>query len=256
MRCSTVVAQQRFLERTHALRLPICSYCLGPSKLLVVVTNGDILSIRQFPFVLGDQGLVYLDLGCLCELADKLEIVLVGEASSKPQEWLLKIVIAPGREVIILQVALPMELDLLGFHLSIFHVNFVSDQYNGNVFTHPDNVTVPIGDILVGDARSDVKHDDGTLTLDVITIAQTTEFFLSCSVPDVECQLPAICEELQGVHFHTQRWDVLLLELTSQMALHKRGFAHTTIAAKNQLELHHSSHVGLAGWAKRLKPKF
>ena len=48
--------------------------------------------------------------------------------------------------------------------------------------THP----MPIGDILVGDATGDIKHDDGALTLDVVPIPEPTEFFLSGGVPHVE----------------------------------------------------------------------
>ena len=45
---------------------------------------------------------------------------------------------------------------------------------------------MPVGDVLVGDARRDVKHDDATLALDVVSIAETAELFLTSRVPDIE----------------------------------------------------------------------
>lgn len=48
-------------------------------------------------------------------------------------------------------------------------------------------LTVPVGDVLVGDTGSHVKHDDTALSVDVVTITKTTELLLTGSIPDVEC---------------------------------------------------------------------
>jgi hypothetical protein len=45
---------------------------------------------------------------------------------------------------------------------------------------------VPVGNVLVGDSGGNIKHDDTTLSLDVITISETTEFLLSSGIPNVE----------------------------------------------------------------------
>jgi len=45
---------------------------------------------------------------------------------------------------------------------------------------------VPVGNVLVGDARCDIKHDDATLAVDVVSVPQTTELLLPGGVPDVE----------------------------------------------------------------------
>ena len=47
-------------------------------------------------------------------------------------------------------------------------------------------LTVPVGDVLVGNAGSNVEHDDTALAVDVVAIAQTAKLFLASSVPDVE----------------------------------------------------------------------
>jgi hypothetical protein len=53
-------------------------------------------------------------------------------------------------------------------------------------------LTVPVGHILVCDTGCDIKHDDTTLSVDVVTIAQATELLLSCSVPDIELNLAQV----------------------------------------------------------------
>jgi hypothetical protein len=47
-------------------------------------------------------------------------------------------------------------------------------------------LTVPVGNVLVGDSGSHIEHDDTTLSVDVVTVSETTELLLPCSVPDIE----------------------------------------------------------------------
>ena len=62
-----------------------------------------------------------------------------------------------------LKVLFPVKHYGLGFDFPILDVNLVSTQDNGDVFAYPHQVSVPVGDILVCDAGSHVKHDDCTL---------------------------------------------------------------------------------------------
>jgi hypothetical protein len=52
--------------------------------------------------------------------------------------------------------------------------------------------TVPVGDVLVCDARSHIEHNDTALAVDVVTITKTTELLLTSSVPDVELNLTVV----------------------------------------------------------------
>lgn len=45
---------------------------------------------------------------------------------------------------------------------------------------------MPVWNILVGDAGGDIEHDDTALSVDVVTISQSTKLFLPRSVPDVK----------------------------------------------------------------------
>lgn len=57
-----------------------------------------------------------------------------------------------------------MEHDALGFDFSVFDVHLVAAEDDGNVLTDTDQVTMPVGYVLIGDSRGDVKHDDSTLS--------------------------------------------------------------------------------------------
>jgi hypothetical protein len=96
---------------------------------------------------------------------------------------------------------------------------------------------VPVGNVLVCDARGDVEHDDTALSVDVVSITETTKLLLTSGVPDVELDgaevLPCLsvscivrCKdrityggEAEGVNLDTEGRNVLLLELSGQMAL-------------------------------------
>jgi hypothetical protein len=65
-------------------------------------------------------------------------------------------------------------------------IDLVSTKDNGDVLTDPLQISVPVGNVLVGDSGSNIEHDDTTLSLDVVSISETTEFLLSSGIPDVE----------------------------------------------------------------------
>jgi hypothetical protein len=52
--------------------------------------------------------------------------------------------------------------------------------------------TMPVGNVLVGDSGCDVEHDDTALTVDVVAVSETTELFLSRSVPDIKEDLTEV----------------------------------------------------------------
>ena len=79
-----------------------------------------------------------------------------------------------------------MKSDLLGLHLAVLHINLVATEHNGDVLAHAGEVSVPSGDVLVGQARGDVKHDDGALPVDVVAITEASELLLAGRVPAVE----------------------------------------------------------------------
>ena len=89
----------------------------------------------------------------------------VNNLPSEPKEGLLKIVIGLGRDVVILEILLAVKHDGLGLDLPVLDVDLVAGEDDGNVLAHPDQVPVPVGDVLVCHSRGHIEHDDGTLTL-------------------------------------------------------------------------------------------
>lgn len=65
-------------------------------------------------------------------------------------------------------------------------VDFVTTQHNRDVLANALEVAMPVGHVFVGDAGRHIEHDNATLSLDVVSIAQTTELLLSGCVPHVE----------------------------------------------------------------------
>ena len=187
--------------------------------------------------MLGNELGVDLELRSLGVLSKEDQVGLVGESSGEPQEGLLEVVVASGRQIVVLQVSLAVELNVTGLHLSVLDIDLVSDQHDRDVLAHSNNVSVPVGDILIGDSTGNVEHDDGALTLDVITISKATELLLSSGVPHIEADLTAVGVELQGVHFHTEGGDILLLELTSSVTLDKCCLTNTTVSNEEKLKL-------------------
>merc|ERR1719326_1993134 len=88
--------------------------CHTNLQVLIIVTDGHILRLLQLLLVLGDQGSVDLNLRGLGELANELQVRLVGKSTRQPQEGLLEVVVAPGAKIVVLQVPLPVELNVLG----------------------------------------------------------------------------------------------------------------------------------------------
>jgi len=99
---------------------------------------------------------------------DKSQRRVVAEALGEPQEGLLEVVVALGRDVVVLQGLLAVKRDHLGLDLALDAVDLVADEDDGDVVADADNVAVPVRDVLVGVAAGDVEHDDGALALDVV----------------------------------------------------------------------------------------
>ena len=90
-------------------------------------------------------------------------------------------------------------------------------------------VAVPRGHVLVREPARHVEHDDGALPVDVVAVAQASELFLARGIPHVEQDLPMVREEGHRVNFNTKCGDVLLFELTSQVALNEGRLADASI---------------------------
>lgn len=103
-----------------------------------------------------------------------------------------------------------MESDGLGLDLALLHVDLVTAENNGDVLADTDEITcdglacwelcnilmkrltVPVGDVLVGDTRGNIEHDDTALAVDVVTITETTELLLTGGIPDIELDLTKV----------------------------------------------------------------
>lgn len=53
---------------------------------------------------------------------------------------------------------------------------------------------MPIWHVLIGDSRCDVEHNDTALAVDVVSISETTKFFLPCCIPDIELNATVVLQ--------------------------------------------------------------
>ena len=65
-------------------------------------------------------------------------------------------------------------------------IDFIPAEHNGNLFANALEISVPVGYVFVGNSRCHVKHNDTTLTLDVVSITKSSKLFLTGCIPHVE----------------------------------------------------------------------
>ena len=97
-----------------------------------------------------------------------------------------------------------MKSNCFGFDFSVLDVDLVAAQNNWYIFAHSHQIFMPCWHVFICDTRSDVKHNDGALALNVVTISQTAEFLLTSCVPYVECDWSSVCGESQWMYFDAE----------------------------------------------------
>ena len=66
---------------------------------------------------------------------------VANEFTGQPEERLLKVVVGLRRDIVVLQVLLPVESDGLRLDFSLLNINLVSGQDDGDVLANADQVT-------------------------------------------------------------------------------------------------------------------
>ena len=169
-------------------------------------------------------------------LVSKVQLGIVSKATGQPEEGLLEIVVGLSRDVVVLEVLSAVEGNHLCLDLTVGGVDLVTHEDDGDVVADTGDVTEPVGHVAVGLARSNFEHDDGAVTLDVVTVTEATELFLAGGVPAVEADLAAGGLEGEGMDVDTDGGDVALFEVTGQVTLDEGGLAGTTVTDEDELE--------------------
>ena len=170
-------------------------------------------------------------------LLDEGEVDIVDHSAEEPDERLLELIVALGRDIVVLEVLLAMEGDLLGLNFAITNIDFVTDEDDRDGLANTGEILVPLGDVGVGDTRADIEHDDTAVATDVISVSESSKFLLTGGIPNIEDDVSVGGVERHGVHLDTKGGDVALLELTSQVTLDEGSLADTTITDEDEFEL-------------------
>ncbi len=84
----------------------------------------------------------------------------------------------------------------------------------------------------------------------LVAISETSELFLAGSIPNVELDGTVVGVENHGVNFDSESSDVLLLELSSQVALHEGGLTDATVTNENEFVLSEDLLLSFHLWSK------
>ena len=136
-----------------------------------------------------------------------------------------------------------------GLDLALLYVDLVTAENDGDVLADAGEVTwrllawgpmlwvigrrtMPVGDVLVGNTRGDIEHDDTALAVDVVSITETTELLLAGGIPHVELNLAevlCIC-----VRVELSFWWFVSFEkkymATLGVEVHRLGFTTVSLA--------------------------
>merc|ERR1719333_154434 len=209
----------------------------GILQIFVILGQGSVLGFLDVLLDLGLPGGVHGDLwGHEGGHGHELQVGVTDQLPGQPEKRLLKVVVGFGRDVVVLEVLLSVEHDRLGLDLPILDVDLVAGEDDGDVLTDPDQIPVPVWHVLVSHTRGHIKHDDGTLSLNVVTIPESSKLLLASSVPDVETDCSSVGMEHQGVDLDSESGHILFLELTSKMSLDKSSLSSSSITDKHKLE--------------------
>lgn len=56
---------------------------------------------------------------------------------------------------------------------------------------------MPVWNILVSDPGGNVEHDDTAVTVDIVTVSQSSELLLASSIPHIELELTEVGEKTE-----------------------------------------------------------
>ena len=100
-------------------------------------------------------------------------------------------------------VTRPVELKILR-RVAYLHIDLVTTQHNRDVLANTLKITMPVGHVLVGDTRGYIEHDDTALSLNVVSITETTKLLLSGRIPNVEADRAEVGGERERVDLDTE----------------------------------------------------
>lgn len=129
-----------------------------------------------------------------------------------------------------------MESNLTSLNFSILNISFVSNQANWYIRTYLSKVLIPFSYVSIGISRCEIKHNNSTIGINVITFSKFSKFLLSSCVPNIKGNFTKIGIKHNSGNLSTFCWDIWFLEVTSIMSFSKGSFSNTTISYKNEFK--------------------
>jgi hypothetical protein len=206
-------------------------------ELIIIIGKRLIFDLFPFSSKLWNLLLIHFDFwGFKSQGFHKVEIEVTGEGSKNPEEWLFVLIVRFGWNIEVLKVSLSVEGNLSSFDFSVLLVNFITNQDDGDVVTDSSEILIPLGNVLVSNSSGDVEHENSSVGSNVISFSETTEFFLTGSIPKTELNGSVVSVEGDRANFNTLSSNVFFLEFTSLMSLNKGGLSNSTVSDENNFE--------------------
>ena len=130
-----------------------------------------------------------------------------------------------------------MEGDLAGFDFPVFLVDLVANQNNRDVVADSCQIFVPLWHVFVGDSGGNIEHKNSGVGSNIVALAQSSQLFLAGGIPEREFDGPVVGVESDGADLNSLSGDVLLFELSCDVALDESGLAYAAVSDEDDLEL-------------------
>jgi hypothetical protein len=119
----------------------------------------------------------------------------------------------------------------------------VSDKNHRGVISHAVEILRPVFEVAIRELVSVIAENEGAIRVDVVAIAQASEFFLSRAVPYVESDQSMVCSQSEGENINPERCDIPGSEIVPEMLRNERTLPGSAITDKNDLVVTGSASV-------------
>ena len=92
---------------------------------------------------------------------------------------------------------------MIWLYSSVFQVNFIPHQNNGDCVAYSQQVIVSHRHIDVSCLRSQIEHYHSTLTSKVVAFPEFSQLLLACNVSDIELYGSYRSVQHESCHFHS-----------------------------------------------------
>lgn len=120
-------------------------------------------------------------------LLDECKLVILAQLAKQVDEGLFVVVVGLNRDFVVGKGLAAVIVDLLGGDFTLSHVNLVSTEDDWDVGAHSADISMPVGDVFVGQTGSNIEHDDGGLASNIVALTKPCIDYPNGSERETRC---------------------------------------------------------------------